>query len=128
MDNRRDRGSLHTTHPSPQDRSAFPSGGTSEPRAEFIRQLKAPAGLGSRRGGVDEARQLTGPLTEHGEGPFWDEATGLLLIVDMLRGDVLALDEEGEQVFRHHMGDVAAVIRDRLGGGYSWPSKTGSAS
>jgi len=62
------------------------------------------------------AEQLTGPCAEHGEGPVWDTAAGVLRWVDMLRGDVLTLDATGT-VGRRHVSDVAAVIRPRAGGG-----------
>src|SRR5690242_12161547 len=62
------------------------------------------------------AEQLTGPCAEHGEGPVWDAAAGVLRWVDMLRGDVLTLDAAGT-VGRRHVSDVAAAIRPRAGGG-----------
>lgn len=62
------------------------------------------------------ARQLTDVLTEHGEGPVWDPATGVLRCVDMLAGDVLTLPDDGP-VGRLHVGDVAAAFRPRAGGG-----------
>jgi sugar lactone lactonase YvrE len=63
------------------------------------------------------AERLTGVVADHGEGPFWDAAGGRLLMVDMLRGDVLALSETSG-VERHHVGTVAAAIRARSGGGF----------
>lgn len=63
------------------------------------------------------AERLTGVVADHGEGPFWDDAGGRLLMMDMLRGDVLALSEAGG-VERHHVGTVAAAIRARRGGGF----------
>jgi sugar lactone lactonase YvrE len=62
------------------------------------------------------AEQLTGPCAEHGEGPVWDAAAGVLRWVDMLRGDVLTLDAAGT-VGRRHVSDVAAALRPRAGGG-----------
>jgi sugar lactone lactonase YvrE len=62
------------------------------------------------------AEQLTGPCAEHGEGPVWDAAAGVLRWVDMLRGDVLTLDAAGT-VGRRHVSHVAAAIRPRAGGG-----------
>ncbi|MGK3952403.1 SMP-30/gluconolactonase/LRE family protein [Microbacterium sp. I2] len=52
----------------------------------------------------------------HGEGAFWDDATGSVRFVDMLRGDVLTSDDAS--VRRSHVSDVAAVIRGRRDGGY----------
>ncbi len=57
--------------------------------------------------------QVTGPVAHHGEGPLW--WGGTLLWVDMLKGDLLALD--GGTVTRTHVGDVAACVRPRAGGG-----------
>jgi sugar lactone lactonase YvrE len=60
------------------------------------------------------AEQVTGPVAHHAEGPVWfpDE----LRWVDMLAGDVLSLAGDGT-VGRVHVGDVAAVVRPRRGGG-----------
>ena len=63
------------------------------------------------------AQQLTGPCTEHGEGPFWDGAGDRLLVVDMLRGAVVAVGADGGTE-RHELGGVTAAIRARHAGGY----------
>ncbi|MEV0387364.1 SMP-30/gluconolactonase/LRE family protein [Nonomuraea sp. NPDC050643] len=60
---------------------------------------------------------VTDPVAEHGEGPVWSSRWGGLRWVDMLAGDVLALDAEGA-VRRRHVGVVAAVVRPRASGGY----------
>jgi sugar lactone lactonase YvrE len=62
------------------------------------------------------AEQLTDAITEHGEGPVWDAATGRLRLVDMLRGDVVSV-QDGREVERRHVGQVAALWRPRTGGG-----------
>jgi len=62
------------------------------------------------------AEQVTAPLAEHGEGPVWDEAAGVLRWVDMLAGDVLTMEPTGD-VGRRHVGDVAAAFRPRAAGG-----------
>jgi sugar lactone lactonase YvrE len=62
------------------------------------------------------AEQVTDPVTYHGEGPVWSAGWGGLRWVDMLAGDVLALGEDGG-VTRRHVGDVAAALRPRRGGG-----------
>ena len=62
------------------------------------------------------AEQLTGPEAFHAEGPVWADGWGGLRWVDMLAGDVLALGEDGA-VQRRHVGDVAAALRPRAGGG-----------
>lgn len=63
-----------------------------------------------------QAEQLTEAIATHGEGPIWDEAGACLRWVDMHRGDVLTLRPSG-QIDRLHVGDVAAAIRPRAGGG-----------
>lgn len=62
------------------------------------------------------AEQLTPALAHHGEGPVWDDGAGCLRWVDLLRGDVLTLGADG-RVERLHVGDVAAAVRPRTGGG-----------
>ena len=61
------------------------------------------------------AEPITAPHAEHGEGPVWWAGWGGLRWVDMLQGDVLALEPDG--VRRMHIGKVAAAIRPRRGGG-----------
>jgi sugar lactone lactonase YvrE len=61
------------------------------------------------------AEQFTDPVAHHGEGPVWSETWGGLRWVDMLAGDVLSL--VGNEIERWHVGDVAAAIRPRRGGG-----------
>ncbi|SFF25590.1 SMP-30/gluconolactonase/LRE family protein [Blastococcus tunisiensis] len=62
------------------------------------------------------AEQLTDAVAVHGEGPvWWPDGSGLRW-VDMLAGDVLSLGGDGA-VHRRHVGDVAAVLRPRRGGG-----------
>ena len=62
------------------------------------------------------AEQVTGVVSEHGEGPIWDPARGALLFVDMLAGDLLELT--GDTVAKTHIGTVLAAMRPRVGGGY----------
>lgn len=59
--------------------------------------------------------QMTEPVTEHGEGPVW--MWGGLRWVDMLAGDMLALDARTAAVERTHLDAVAAVVRPRRSGG-----------
>ena len=62
------------------------------------------------------AEQLTGAVAHHGEGPvWWPDGSGLRW-VDMMAGDVLTLGTDGS-IARAHVGDVAAVLRPRRGGG-----------
>lgn len=63
------------------------------------------------------AYPVTGAEAEHGEGPVWCARWGGLRWVDMLAGDVLAL-EPGGRVRRRHVGRLAAVIRPRATGGF----------
>jgi sugar lactone lactonase YvrE len=62
------------------------------------------------------AEQVTGPVAYHAEGPVWSASWGGLRWVDMLAGDVLSMREDGG-VDRQHVGEVAAVLRPRRGGG-----------
>ncbi|MBX6391405.1 MAG: SMP-30/gluconolactonase/LRE family protein [Frankia sp.] len=61
--------------------------------------------------------QVTDVVAFHGEGPVWVPGWGGLHLVDMLAGDVLAVDLDTAAVARHHVGAVAAVVRPRAGGG-----------
>jgi sugar lactone lactonase YvrE len=63
-----------------------------------------------------KAEQLTDVCTYHGEGPIWDEVTGVLRWVDMLAGDILTLTSAGD-IERMHVGTVAAAMRPRAAGG-----------
>ncbi|PPK93423.1 sugar lactone lactonase YvrE [Kineococcus xinjiangensis] len=65
---------------------------------------------------MSTASQLTDPVAYHAEGPCWSPQWGGLRWVDMLAGDVLSLGADGS-VSREHVGDVAAVVRPRTGGG-----------
>jgi sugar lactone lactonase YvrE len=60
--------------------------------------------------------QITDVVTYHGEGPVWSARWGGLRWVDMLAGDVLALEADGT-VARRHVGEIAAAVRPRQGGG-----------
>jgi sugar lactone lactonase YvrE len=63
-----------------------------------------------------QAEQVTDPLCYHGEGPVWSERWGGLRWVDMLAGDVLSLAADGS-IGRRHVGEIAAAVRPRRGGG-----------
>jgi sugar lactone lactonase YvrE len=62
------------------------------------------------------AEQVTDPVAHHGEGPVWSPQWGGLRWVDMLAGDILSLNSDGE-VSRRHVGSVVAAMRPRRGGG-----------
>jgi sugar lactone lactonase YvrE len=72
-----------------------------------------PRGYGPN---VPSAERITDRVVYHGEGPCWSGQWGGLRFVDMLAGDVISLDAAGT-VWRRHVGDIAAVIRPRVGGG-----------
>jgi sugar lactone lactonase YvrE len=63
-----------------------------------------------------QPEQVTGPAAHHGEGPVWSTRWGGLRWVDMLAGDVLSLADDGT-IGRRHVGEVAAALRPRSGGG-----------
>jgi sugar lactone lactonase YvrE len=60
--------------------------------------------------------QLTDAVAYHGEGPVWSPRWGGLRWVDMLAGDVLALEPDGS-VERRHIDTVCAAVRPRHRGG-----------
>jgi sugar lactone lactonase YvrE len=62
------------------------------------------------------AEQVTDVVAYHGEGPVWSPRWGGLRWVDMLAGDVLSLTSDGS-VERRHVGEIAAALRPRRGGG-----------
>jgi sugar lactone lactonase YvrE len=62
------------------------------------------------------AEQVTGPHSEHGEGPVWWPGWGGLRWVDLLAGDLMSLDDAGE-VQRRKVSSVLAAQRPRTGGG-----------
>jgi sugar lactone lactonase YvrE len=59
---------------------------------------------------------VTDVVAYHGEGPVWSPRWGGLRWVDMLAGDVLSLRSDGS-IERRHVGDIAAALRPRRGGG-----------
>lgn len=62
------------------------------------------------------AEAITDPVAYHGEGPVWSPSWGGLRWVDMHAGDVLSLSADGG-VGRRSVGEVAAAMRPRAGGG-----------
>ena len=64
-----------------------------------------------------KAEQITDPVAYHGEGPCWHRSWGGIRWVDMLAGDLLTLNAQGE-VDRLHVGKIAAFVRPRSRGGY----------
>ncbi len=66
---------------------------------------------------MSAVEQVTDPIAFHAEGPVWSPVWGGLRWVDMLAGDLLTLRADGS-VDRLHVGEVAAFVRPRTGGGY----------
>src|SRR4051794_652936 len=65
---------------------------------------------------MTRVEQITDVVACHGEGPVWSPRWGGLRWVDMLAGDVLSLAGDG-RVTRRHVGEIAAAVRPRGGGG-----------
>jgi sugar lactone lactonase YvrE len=63
-----------------------------------------------------QVEQVTDAVAYHGEGPVWSPRWGGMRWVDMFAGDVLTLGSDGS-VERRHVGEVAAALRPRRGGG-----------
>lgn len=67
---------------------------------------------------VDALEQVGPPVAEHGEGPVWDDAAGVLLMVDIHAGELLTLDVGGDRPpRRERVGESVGVVRPRSGGG-----------
>ncbi len=62
------------------------------------------------------AERITDSVAYHAEGPVWSRSWGGLRWVDMLDGDILALNDDGS-IDRKHIDKVAAALRPRRGGG-----------
>ncbi|RBY83916.1 SMP-30/gluconolactonase/LRE family protein [Geodermatophilus sp. TF02-6] len=65
---------------------------------------------------MTRVEQVTDVVAYHGEGPVWSPRWGGLRWVDMLAGDVLHLRADGA-VERRSVGEIAAALRPRRGGG-----------
>lgn len=63
------------------------------------------------------AEQFSAPVAGLGEGAFWDDRTDRLMMVDLLQGDILTLDDDGA-ASRTHVDKLVTVIRRRAGGGF----------
>jgi sugar lactone lactonase YvrE len=63
-----------------------------------------------------DVERVTGVVAYHAEGPVWSPGWGGLRWVDMFAGDVLALASDGS-IERRHVGEIAAALRPRRGGG-----------
>jgi sugar lactone lactonase YvrE len=65
-----------------------------------------------------EADRATVPVAYHGEGPYWDARTGRILCMDVLAGEVIAVDSSGALSRCKVPSRVATVIRRRASGGF----------
>jgi len=63
------------------------------------------------------AEQFSAPIAGLGEGAFWDDQTGRFMMVDLLQGDILTLDDSGVPT-RSHVDTITAVLRRRASGGF----------
>lgn len=64
------------------------------------------------------AEQVTDPVSHHGEGPFWDASTSRILFMDVLVGDIIAVDSTGGLTRYEVPSPVATVVRRRRAGGF----------
>ncbi|MGQ9350961.1 SMP-30/gluconolactonase/LRE family protein [Mycolicibacterium gilvum] len=65
------------------------------------------------------AERLTGCVTHHGEGPFWDAVNNRLLVLDVLAGAVVEIGLSGEATRHELPTPVATMIRRRRSGGFA---------
>ncbi|MGE2689155.1 SMP-30/gluconolactonase/LRE family protein [Mycolicibacterium pulveris] len=61
---------------------------------------------------------MTAPVMFHGEGPFWDHHTGRVLCMNVLAGEIVAVDACGGLTRYKVPSQVATVIRRRTSGGF----------
>lgn len=64
------------------------------------------------------AEQMTVPVAYHGEGPYWDATTGRILCMDVLAGEIVAVDSSGALSRCKVPSRVATVVRRRSSGGF----------
>jgi sugar lactone lactonase YvrE len=67
---------------------------------------------------MPSAQRFTRAFAYHGEGPFWDGRGNRLLCMDVLAGDVVAVDSGGGIQRYPVPSGVATVIRHRRAGGF----------
>jgi sugar lactone lactonase YvrE len=65
-----------------------------------------------------QADRVTASVCFHGEGPFWDAANGRFLCMDVLRGEVIEFDLQGNHSRHPVPSPVATTIRRRASGGF----------
>jgi sugar lactone lactonase YvrE len=67
---------------------------------------------------MPSAERLTAPVTDHGEGPFWDAPNQRILVMDVLNAEIVAVGSS-QVVTRYKVPSlVATVIRRRASGGF----------
>jgi sugar lactone lactonase YvrE len=72
----------------------------------------------TEQGLIIKAEQITNPIAHHGEGPFWDSHTQRLMLLDVLAGAAVAIEDTGI-VQRYDLpSPVATVVRRRAKGGF----------
>jgi sugar lactone lactonase YvrE len=64
------------------------------------------------------AERATVPVAYHGEGPYWDAPTGRIMCMDVLAGEIVAIDLSGGLSRYSVPSRVATVIRHRASGGF----------
>jgi sugar lactone lactonase YvrE len=67
---------------------------------------------------MHNAERVTVPLAHHGEGPFWDARAGRLLCMDVLAGQIVAVEPSGGLSRYAVPSRVATVVRRRASGGF----------
>ena len=74
------------------------------------------------------AERITGPVTHHGEGPFWDPLNNRLLCVDLLAGTIVAIGDGGVTARFDVPSPVVSVIRRRRSGGFVIATERGAVA
>jgi sugar lactone lactonase YvrE len=69
--------------------------------------------------------RVTVPVAYHGEGPFWDAPSGRILCMDVLAGEIVAVDPSGGVARYNVPSRIATVIRRRASGGFVIATATG---
>ncbi len=64
------------------------------------------------------AERVTEPIAYHGEGPYWDAPTGRLLSMDVLAGEIVAIDPSGGLSRCKVPSRATTVVRRRASGGF----------
>jgi len=73
------------------------------------------------------AERVTVPVAYHGEGPFWDARTARIMCMDVLAGEIVAIDASGGLSRYAVPSQVATVVRRRASGGFVIATEHGLA-